>query len=146
MDESADEIHGDEGIDFRKREERITKLRTDALQEVRESLVRAIFDEAKREFVSGALLKSCLTRVALLAHFRRGTWKFVDTLGGDAALARLRASIKPETARAASASKTSRSMCAGSNPGSHSDQAIATSRKRRRDARSDRRASPFAPA
>jgi hypothetical protein len=39
VDESADEIHGDEGIDFRKREERITNLRTDALQEVRESLV-----------------------------------------------------------------------------------------------------------
>ena len=39
MDESAEEIHGDEGINFRKREGRITKLRTDALQEVRESLV-----------------------------------------------------------------------------------------------------------
>jgi hypothetical protein len=37
VDESADEIHGDEGIDFRKREGRIMKF--DALQEVRESLV-----------------------------------------------------------------------------------------------------------
>lgn len=34
VEESADEIHDDEEIDFRKREERIRKLRVDALQEV----------------------------------------------------------------------------------------------------------------
>src|SRR5262249_55353242 len=34
VEESADEIHGDEEIDFNKREERITALRTDALREV----------------------------------------------------------------------------------------------------------------
>jgi hypothetical protein len=151
VDESADEIHGDEGIDFRKREERITKLRTEALQEVREqrgfegllelaqrgkaswqigwlaagallseaelkqllglalkpilsggenvhaekNLVagafRAIFDEAKREFVLRGVIEKLseedAARVALLAPFRRGTWKFVDTLSDAAARA-----------------------------------------------------------
>lgn len=49
VEESADEIHDDEEIDFRKREERIQKLRVEALQEIHAKLgIKGLLELAER--------------------------------------------------------------------------------------------------
>lgn len=56
VEESADEIHGDEEIDFRKREERIRRLRVEALQEVRAQRgIEGILELAKRGKAAGQI-------------------------------------------------------------------------------------------